>query len=134
VLGLDEDAQRDLSRQFEERIVEKQYVALVSGEPAPGTPDPLSAAERGEISLPLRADITRRPYQVVDWDRGREAVTRWRVLGREIDRIRVLFEPRTGRTHQLRVHAAAGAEAGAGAGAVAAGGAAVAAAPFPSSR
>jgi len=108
VLGLDTDAQRELSRQFEERVVEKQYTALLSGGPAPGTPDPLGEADHGEISLPMRADIERRPIQIVDRRQGREAVTRWRVLGREIDRVRVLFEPRTGRTHQLRVHAAAG--------------------------
>lgn len=108
VLGLDEEAQRDLSRQFEERVVEKQYTALLSGEATPGTRDLVGEADSGEISLPLRADIERRPIQIVDHVHGREAVTRWRVLARETDRVRVLFEPLTGRTHQLRVHAAAG--------------------------
>ncbi len=99
VFGLDEEAQRDLSGQFERREVVKQYIALVEGE---------VRGDSGVIDLPLRADITRRPLQVVDREQGRAAVTRWRVLAREIDRARVLFEPLTGRTHQIRVHAAAG--------------------------
>jgi tRNA pseudouridine32 synthase/23S rRNA pseudouridine746 synthase len=117
VLGFDEDAQRDLSRQFETRVVEKEYVALLGdfrdqerqrrgSEQAPN--DPTTISDEGEISLSLRADIDNRPYQIVDPVHGREAVTRWRVLSREVDRVRVLFEPLTGRTHQLRVHAALG--------------------------
>lgn len=115
VLALDAEAQRDLSRQFEERTVEKQYVALLgaTGEPSSARPccatsDPLRTADHGDISLPLRADLDHRPFQIVDPDRGRAATTRWRLLAREIDRYRILFEPLTGRTHQLRVHAAAG--------------------------
>jgi tRNA pseudouridine32 synthase/23S rRNA pseudouridine746 synthase len=100
VFGLDEASQRELSRQFETREVEKSYLALIEGGPL--------EAEEGEITLPLRADIANRPVQVVDHERGREAVTRWRVLAYETDRVRVRFDPLTGRTHQLRVHAAAG--------------------------
>lgn len=96
VLGLDEGAQRELSGQFEARLVGKRYVALVEGE---------VVGQAGEISLPLRPDLTNRPYQIVDRAEGREAVTRWRVAAREVDRTRVDFEPLTGRTHQLRVHA-----------------------------
>ncbi|MFM9996264.1 MAG: RluA family pseudouridine synthase [Phycisphaerales bacterium] len=97
VLGLDADAQRELSRQFEARLVEKEYAALLDG---------IVTGESGEIDLPLRADIEHRPIQVVDDTRGRPALTRWRVLARETDRTRVEFRPLTGRTHQLRVHAA----------------------------
>jgi tRNA pseudouridine32 synthase/23S rRNA pseudouridine746 synthase len=97
VLGLTPDAQRDLSAQFERREVEKAYTAVLEGSvPRDG----------GVIDLPLRLDVTNRPYQIVDLDRGREAVTRYRVVAREPDRTRVEFSPRTGRTHQLRVHAA----------------------------
>jgi tRNA pseudouridine32 synthase / 23S rRNA pseudouridine746 synthase len=100
VLGLDEDAQRDLSRQFETRRVEKAYIALLGDGP------PL--ADQGEINLPLRPDLENRPIQIVDSIHGREATTRWRLLATEVDRLRIRFEPLTGRTHQLRVHAAIG--------------------------
>jgi len=99
VFGLDEDAQRDLSGQFERRETDKKYLALLEG---------AVTQDEGEVSLPIRLDPDRRPYQIVDHVHGREAVTRYRVLSREIDRTRVEFVPLTGRTHQLRVHAAAG--------------------------
>jgi tRNA pseudouridine32 synthase / 23S rRNA pseudouridine746 synthase len=118
VLGLDEGSQRNLSRQFETRVVEKEYVALVGacagperqrpGSTSHAHTDPAAIHSDGTISLPLRADIERRPLQIVDPFAGREALTRWRLLGREIDRLRILFQPLTGRTHQLRVHAAWG--------------------------
>jgi tRNA pseudouridine32 synthase / 23S rRNA pseudouridine746 synthase len=104
VLGLDADSQRELSGQFEQRLVEKSYVALLSGtdlEDEHGT-------RSGAVDLPLRADIENRPVQIVDLALGRPAQTRWSILACEIDRVRVRFEPVTGRTHQIRVHAAAG--------------------------
>src|SRR5262245_38619511 len=62
----------------------------------------------------MRLDVNRRPYQIVDFEQGRPAATRWRVLAREIDRTRIEFRPVTGRAHQLRVHAAAPRPAGLG--------------------
>lgn len=92
-------AQRALSMAFEGRRVAKRYVALVDGGPAD---------ERGEIDLPLAADWPLRPRQKVDPQHGKPSSTRWRVLAREPGgRTRVEFEPLTGRSHQLRVHAAA---------------------------
>lgn len=88
---------RNLQSQFAERSVEKCYVALLDGE-LPG--------EEGEISLPLRPDLDSRPRQMVDYKSGKEALTHYRVIGRESGRTRVAFCPVTGRTHQLRVHAA----------------------------
>jgi len=97
LFGLDDDAQRQLSREFELRRVSKAYTALVAGTPA---------AESGVIVAPMRADIDNRPYQVIDEANGREAATRWRVLALETDRTRMRLIPETGRTHQLRVHMA----------------------------
>lgn len=103
VVALDEQAQRELSMQFERRDVEKSYVAVLDG---------IVERDAGVIELPLRPDIDNRPVQIVDHVHGRPATTRYRVLVREGDRTRVEFEPITGRTHQLRVHAATPAAAG----------------------
>lgn len=97
VFGLDADAQRRLSMQFERRVVDKRYVALVEGE---------LDADGGVVTAPIRLDVDNRPYQIHDPDQGKPCETRWRVLAREVDRTRVEFTPITGRTHQLRVHAA----------------------------
>jgi tRNA pseudouridine32 synthase/23S rRNA pseudouridine746 synthase len=92
------EAQRVLSRAFEQRLVGKTYVALAAGE---------LAADHGEIALPLAADWLARPRQVVDHEQGKAALTRWRVLERHGTHTRVELQPRTGRSHQLRVHLAA---------------------------
>jgi len=97
VLGLDPDAQRDLSGQFERREVDKAYIALVEG---------IVPAETGSVDQPLRPDIDRRPHQIIDCVHGRPALTHWSVLAYETDRTRLRMVPHTGRTHQLRVHAA----------------------------
>lgn len=100
VLGLTADAQRVLSKQFEERRTEKRYVALLDGELVH------PSGESGEVRIPIRLDPEHRPWQVMCGLHGRDSVTRWRITAREIDRTRVSFEPVTGRAHQLRVHAA----------------------------
>lgn len=94
------DVQRALSRAFAQRRVEKTYEAVVAGE-LPG--------DFGEIDLPLSADWPNRPRQKVDPQRGKPSVTRWRVLQRETPpgTTRLELQPRTGRSHQLRVHLAA---------------------------
>lgn len=85
-----------LQRLFEERRIDKRYIAWVSR----------ALDGEGVIELPLRVDVDDRPRQIVDRVHGKPAVTTWRVLERTADRTRVALSPRTGRTHQLRVHAA----------------------------
>jgi tRNA pseudouridine32 synthase/23S rRNA pseudouridine746 synthase len=97
VFGLDADAQRELSVHFEQRRVEKSYTAVVAGH---------LHAERGEVDVPIRADLTNRPVQIVDPEFGKPSHTVWRILALEPDRTRVELVPMTGRTHQLRVHMA----------------------------
>ena len=97
VAALDARTHAALQRQFLHRDVDKRYVALIDG--------PVQA-DKGTITLPLRVDLDDRPRQIVDPMHGKPAVTDWEVLGREAGRTRVAFHPRTGRTHQLRVHAA----------------------------
>lgn len=86
-----------LQRQFSERTVEKRYIAWLDG---------VVAGDGGTIDLPLRVDLDDRPRQIVDPVYGKSAITEWRVLGRTAKRTRVALFPRTGRAHQLRVHAA----------------------------
>ncbi len=95
LLALNPPAHRNLSMQFARRHVSKSYVARVAGE---------VAEEAGEIDLPLACDWPNRPLQEVNHARGRPALTRWRVLAREPGATRLLLEPETGRSHQLRVH------------------------------
>lgn len=99
VCARDPDAHRDLSVQFQEKVVRKSYVAIVAG---------LVAESEGRIELPLRLDPERRPLQIVDEAKGRPARTDWTVLERGPDWTRLELRPRTGRTHQLRVHCATG--------------------------
>ena len=90
-------AQRLLSAAFAERLVAKRYTAVVAGQ---------IEADHGEVNLPLLCDWPNRPRQMVDHVRGKPALTRWRVLSRQLaaGTTRVELEPVTGRSHQLRVH------------------------------
>lgn len=101
ILALDARTHRNLSIQFESRRTRKRYIALVEGH---------LDADAGVIDTPLRKDMEVRPLMLVDYADGLPSQTRWRVLARERwegQRVtRVEFEPITGRTHQLRVHAA----------------------------
>ncbi|MBV1895704.1 MAG: RNA pseudouridine synthase [Rhodobacteraceae bacterium] len=88
-------AQRNLSMQFEQRQTRKTYVARLSGKLEPKT---------GRVDLPLIVDWENRPRQMVCHETGKAAVTDWRVQRYEADATRVRLVPKTGRTHQLRVH------------------------------
>ncbi|HMN96529.1 MAG TPA: RluA family pseudouridine synthase [Phycisphaerales bacterium] len=100
VLALDAESHRRLSWQFERRSVVKRYIAVVEG---------VVAEDAGAIELPLRKDLTRKTRHIVDHLRGKPALTEWRVLERDAGarRTRIELRPRTGRSHQLRVHLAA---------------------------
>ncbi len=88
-------AQRALSMQFEQRRTKKTYVARVAGQLQPKT---------GTVDLPLIVDWPNRPRQMVCHETGKSAVTDWRVMKYTGDETRVKLMPRTGRSHQLRVH------------------------------
>ena len=86
-----------LTKQFETRDIHKRYVAVVAG---------LVEQDEGEVQLPLICDWPNRPLQKVCFESGKPAHTRYTVLKRDItnNSTRVLLEPVSGRTHQLRVH------------------------------
>lgn len=97
VLGLTQAAHRHLSGQFAERLVKKGYLALVSGRVAEAA---------GEIQLRFRLDPDNRPYQVYDPVQGKLGITLWQRQQEMGDHSLIAFTPLTGRTHQLRLHAA----------------------------
>jgi tRNA pseudouridine32 synthase/23S rRNA pseudouridine746 synthase len=97
LIALNKDTTKKLQRQFLRRKVRKEYVAVLEGNIDPS---------EGKIELPLRVDLDDRPRQVVCEDYGKEAITEFKVIQRESGRTRILFYPKTGRTHQLRVHSA----------------------------
>ena len=97
VLALTAAAHRELSLQFHDRQTEKRYIALLDGE---------VTGDEGTIELPFRLDVGNRPHQIYDPVNGKTGITHWKTLGVENGKTRVEFIPVTGRTHQLRVHAA----------------------------
>ncbi|MBK7404183.1 MAG: RluA family pseudouridine synthase [Phycisphaerales bacterium] len=103
VFALSPAAHAALSAQFMRREVTKRYIAVLDGD---------IDAEAGQVNLPLISDWPNRPRQMVCHDTGKPSQTDWRVLDRAGGRTRVEFVPRTGRTHQLRLHAATPRQAG----------------------
>jgi len=97
LIALSQRANKSLTKQFRSRTIEKSYVAVVEGE---------LLQSQGEIDLPLRGDLYDRPRQLVCFEQGKHAHTSWHVLGISNGRTKVLLNPKTGRTHQLRVHCA----------------------------
>ena len=95
------DAYHHLQEQFTSRAIKKKYLAVVEGE---------MHAEHGIIDLPLSSDPLNRPYQIVDYQHGKRAITEYRVQASDTKdgRTRYLLAlyPHTGRTHQLRMHCA----------------------------
>lgn len=101
LMALDPRAQATLSRQFMKRKTKKKYLAVLDGH---------VEHDEGEVDLPLNVDWPNRPKKKVDYDEGKPSLTKYTVLDRYEDehgpRTRIEFEPITGRSHQLRVHAA----------------------------
>jgi tRNA pseudouridine32 synthase/23S rRNA pseudouridine746 synthase len=97
VLTKTKEANKVLQSQFIKRTIKKRYVALLEG---------CFVKNSGTIRLPLRVDLEDRPKQLVDFEFGKKAETNWEVIQRENGKTRLYFYPITGRTHQLRVHAA----------------------------
>lgn len=95
VFAVTPHAQRNLSKQFEMRKARKTYVARVWGRMVQKT---------GTVDLPLSVDWPNRPRQKVDHATGKQAITEWRVQRVENGTTRLRLFPRTGRSHQLRVH------------------------------
>lgn len=97
VIAKNTSAYTKLQRQFIKRRVQKRYIALLDG---------IVESDSGTIELPLRVDLDDRPRQLVCYEHGSKAVTHYKVVERKNNQTRIEFYPITGRTHQLRVHAA----------------------------
>ncbi|HAC64438.1 MAG TPA: RNA pseudouridine synthase [Cyanothece sp. UBA12306] len=96
LLARDRQTQSQLSQQFEQRKIEKIYEAILAGS---------LVVKQGVIELPLGGDPNNRPYQKVDWKKGKPSTTYFQIIAQEGDYTRVQFIPLTGRTHQIRIHA-----------------------------
>ena len=88
---------QNLQQQFITRKISKRYIAVLDG---------TLTDDSGSIDLPLRVDLDDRPRQLVCYDFGKPATTKWKVISRDHETTRIYFYPLTGRTHQLRIHAA----------------------------
>jgi len=97
VIALNKDVHKKLQKQFIERTVKKRYVALLDG---------LLKHDEGLVDLPLRVDLDDRPRQLVCYEYGKSAKTKWQLIEQKNNQSKVYFYPITGRTHQLRVHSA----------------------------
>ena len=97
LVAKNKEAHEYLQDQFIRRIVKKRYVALLDGE---------LSEKSGVVDLPLRVDLDDRPRQLVCYEYGKSAKTEWELIEVKNGKSKVYFYPLTGRTHQLRVHAA----------------------------
>ena len=95
VMALRRKAEAALKQQFADRLVKKRYLALVWGE---------VTSTEGVIELPLIADNANPPKQKVCFEKGKPAITHYRVLQQLADRALLELKPVTGRSHQLRMH------------------------------
>ena len=95
------EVHQHLQAQFENHTIKKRYIALLDGSKLE---KPIK--KNGRIELPLCLNPLDRPRQMVSEEYGKTAITEYQVLESSGEYIRILFYPKTGRTHQLRIHAA----------------------------
>ena len=96
ILAKNEAVYKELQSQFIKRTIKKRYVALLDG---------IISENEGFIDLPLRVDLDDRPRQLVCYEYGKTAQTKWQKIEIKDNKTKIYFYPITGRTHQLRVHA-----------------------------
>ena len=98
IIAKTEFAYHRLQKEFLNHRVQKKYIAIISEK---------DISEKGIISLPLLPDYLNRPRQIVNHEQGKEAITEYEILERiDGSHLRIALYPKTGRTHQLRVHCA----------------------------
>ena len=103
IIAKTEFAYHRLQKEFLNHRVQKKYIAIISEKDILGRDIP----EKGIISLPLLPDYLNRPRQMVNHEQGKEAITEYEILERiDGSHLRIALYPKTGRTHQLRVHCA----------------------------
>lgn len=97
VLAKTKESHKAIQNQFLNHRIIKHYIALLDG---------IIVEDEGEISLPIRVDLDDRPRQLVCYEHGKSAVTKWRKISVDNGKTKVKYFPITGRTHQLRIHSA----------------------------
>ncbi|AJR06085.1 RNA pseudouridine synthase [Photobacterium gaetbulicola] len=97
VIAISKRANKSLQKQFIQRTVKKRYTALIDG---------VLENDTGYINLPMRGDLDDRPRQLICHEYGKPAETKWEVISRTDKHTKLHLYPKTGRTHQLRVHCA----------------------------
>ena len=103
IIAKTEFAYHRLQKEFLNHRVQKKYIAIISEKEISGK----EISEKGIISLPLLPDYLNRPRQIVNHEQGKEAITEYEILERiDGSHLRIALYPKTGRTHQLRVHCA----------------------------
>lgn len=115
VLALKKESHANLNKQFENKLVQKKYIALLDGvlPKTDGFLAPKNGEKQGQIELKFRLDVENRPHQIYDETFGKLGITKWQLLNIENFKnlltkktrpvSRILFTPLTGRTHQLRL-------------------------------